>query len=41
MRRIAQSSLFPSDESPKGGVGAVPEASFRTQRHENLPKVIG
>ena len=32
MRRIAKSSLFPSDESPKGGAGAVTEAGFRTQR---------
>jgi len=41
MRRVAQSSLFPSDESPKGEVGAVTVASFRTQRQKNLPKVIG
>ena len=30
-----------SDESPKGGVGAVTEAGFHTQRQRDLPEVIG
>ena len=41
MRRIAQPSSYPSGERCNGGVGAVSEASFRTQRQKNLPQVIG